>query len=107
MPPTRRHPARSLTCSTSSSPTSNEPVQASPTLSGLRFPFPYGAVGHDVAAVAAPLDPAALELLGVERGVQPALAQQVPVGAGFHDASPVDDVDDVGVDDSGQAVRDG
>ncbi len=43
-------------------------------LSGLRYPFAYRAVGQQVAVGAAPLDPAALELFVVERGVQAALA---------------------------------
>src|SRR5690349_22164956 len=70
------------------------------------FALPHAAVFHDVAAVAAPLHLAALELLVIERRVQPALPEQVPVRPRLHDPSAVDDVDHVGVDDSGQPVRD-
>ena len=40
------------------------------------MPVPDGAVGHDLAVGASPLDLAALELLLVQRRVQAALAQQ-------------------------------
>src|SRR5689334_1559224 len=53
-------------------------------LGGQRLPFPYAAVAHDVAALAAPLHPAALELLVVQLGVEPALAEQVLVRPGLH-----------------------
>src|SRR5215468_9334224 len=76
-------------------------------LRGLWLPLPDGAVGHDVAVGAPPLDLAAFELLLVQRRVDAALAQQRAVGAGFGHASGVDDVDDVGVDDGGQAMGDG
>ena len=76
-------------------------------LRGLWLPVPDGAVGHDVAAGALPLDLAAFELLLVQRRVHAILAQQGAVGAGFDHASGVDDVDDVGVDDGGQAMGDG
>src|SRR6266568_4502173 len=77
---------------------------------GLRrlcLPVPDGAVGQDVAVGAPPLDLAPLELLLVQRRVHAALAQQGAVGTGFHHAPGVDDIDDVGVDDGGQAMGDG
>ena len=43
-------------------------------LCGLRLPVPDGAVGEDVAVGAAPLDPAAFELVFVQRCVHAALA---------------------------------
>ena len=70
------------------------------------FAFAHAAVFHDVAAVAAPLHPAALELLVVQRRVQPAVPEQVPVRPRLDHLSAVDDVDHVGVDDGGQPVRD-
>jgi hypothetical protein len=76
-------------------------------LSRPRLPLPDGPVDQDVAVRAPLLDPAALELLLVQRCVQTTPAQQIAVRAGFHDTSPVDDVDNVGVDDGGQAMGDG
>src|SRR5258708_28150577 len=73
----------------------------------LCLPVPDGAVGHDVAVGAPPLDLAAFELLLVQRRVYAALAQQGAVGTGFDHAPGVDDVDDVGVDDGGQAMGHG
>ena len=72
-----------------------------PGLRGLWLSLPDGAVGHDVAAGALPLDLAVIKLLLVQRRVHAALAQQGPVGTGFHHAPGVDDV---GVDDGRQAV---
>jgi hypothetical protein len=43
-------------------------------LRGLRLPVPDGAVGQDVAVGAPPLDPAAFELVLVQRRVHAALA---------------------------------
>ena len=45
-------------------------------LRGLWLPVPDGAVGHDVAAGALPLDLAALELLLIQRCVHAILTQQ-------------------------------
>src|SRR5512133_4233485 len=64
-----------------------------------RLALPHAAVGHHVAVLAAPLHLAALELLVIERRVQPALPEQVPVRPRLHHLPAVDDVDHVGVDD--------
>src|SRR5580692_10002160 len=76
-------------------------------LRGLRLPVPDGAVGHDVAAGALPLDLAAVELFLVQRRVYAIFGQQGAVSARLDHASGVDDVDDVGVDNGGQAMGDG
>src|SRR5215469_13635652 len=76
-------------------------------LRGLWFPMPDSAVGEDVAVGASPLHLAAFELLLVQRRVRAVFAQQGAMGTGFHHAPGVDHVDDVGVDDGGQAVGDG
>src|ERR1700743_1093896 len=54
---------------------------------------PHRAVRHDVAIGAPPVDLAAFELFLVQRRVQAAAAQQVPVRARFRYAAPVDDID--------------
>ena len=61
----------------------------------------------NVAVGTSPLDLAAIELLLVQRRVDATLAQEGAVGTGFHHASGVNDIDDVGVDDGGQAMGDG
>src|SRR5216683_7781221 len=45
------------------------PARPADASSGLRHPFAHRAVGQQLAVGTAPLDPAALELLVVERGV--------------------------------------